>query len=85
MKKGIKKLLIIVGVIISILVIFVVIDTSQALIFNNSPVFHKREYICRQVSAEYIDKGILVNHYHCGNVTETLFKTEKTECTVCYD
>lgn len=84
MNKGLKKFLIILGLIIGILVIGVVIDTAQALIFNNSPLIHKREYVCRQVSNEYIDKGIFVNHYHCGNLTETLLKSEKSECTVCY-
>lgn len=85
MNKWLKKSLIVLGIIIVVLVIGIAIDTAQALIFNNSPLLHKREYVCRQVSDEYIDKGIFVNHYHCGNITETLFKGEKSECIVCYD
>lgn len=81
MKKILKIVLIVVGVLIGI----VAFDTIQALVFNRSPLLHKREYTCRKVSDWYIDKGIFVNHYHCSNVNETLFKNEKSECTVCYD
>ncbi len=81
MKKILKIVLIIVGVLIGI----VVLDTVQALVFNRSPLLHKREYTCRQVSDWYIDKGIFVNYYHCSNVNETILKNKKSECLVCYN
>lgn len=85
MKGKIKFIVIFLGIILVSVALVVTIDTIQALMFNRSPLLHKREYTCRLVSDSYIDKGILVNHYHCENVTETIFKNVKSECTVCYD
>lgn len=85
MKKSLKKFLIVICIIIGVLVLFIAIDTIQAIIFNNSPWLHKREYTCRYSTTYYIDKGIFVNHFHCGNVDETLFNGTKSDCIVCYD
>lgn len=56
MKKGIKIILIVIGIVIGI----VLLDTIQALAFNNDPIFGI-ESKCKHRS------GILVDTYHCGN------------------
>ena len=76
MKKGLKIFLIFVAV----LVAFIVVDTLQAKIFNNSPLLKIREYY-NGGETSYIDKGLLVNHYYCNNKEEkTLFKNSKYTC-----
>lgn len=85
MRKDLKIVLIILGVILGVLVTTIIIDTAQALIFNKSPLVKIREYTCKNDPTYYIDKGLFVNHYHCSNVKVTLFKWGKSECNVCYD
>ena len=80
MKKGLKIILIVLGVLVGI----IVLDTLQALAFNNSPILHIRDYINRCDENDYIDKGILINHYNCNNEIKTLFKSTKYDCMVCY-
>lgn len=64
MKKGLKITLIVVGVLVGI----ILLDTMQALIFNNNPV------IGIETKCLY-KEGILVNTYHCGNEKNiTIFK-----------
>lgn len=78
MKKGLKITLIILGVVIGI----VVLDTLQALLFDNSPIIKIRENNDGG-SIDYIDKGIFVNHYYCVNKEEnTVFKNVKYSCPI---
>lgn len=56
MKKGLKITLIVVGVLVGI----ILLDTMQALIFNNNPVIGIETKCLKK-------EGILVNTYHCGN------------------
>ena len=79
MKKSLKITLIVLGILIGI----IAIDTIQAIVFNNSPILKIRERINRCNEKDYIDKGIIVNHYHCNN--ESLFKSTKYNCIVCYN
>ena len=81
MKKGIK-IIITIGIII---LAIIELDTIQALVFNQSPLLHKREYTCKQETEHYIDYGIFVNHYNCSNTKgKTLFKNKKSDCVVCF-
>lgn len=76
MKKSLKITLIILSIIIGI----IVLDTIQALVFNNSPIIKIRENIDGG-SADYIDKGLFVNHYYClNNEEKTVFKNVKYAC-----
>ncbi len=77
MKKTLKVFLIIIGVLVGI----VALDTLQAKIFNNSPLFKIRETIYGD-DAYYVDKGLLVNHYHCKNENTTTWKGTKYSCPV---
>lgn len=74
MKKGVKITLIV----LAILVGFVLIDTLQALLFNNNPIIGM-EMWCKKRS------GILVDTYHCDNGNITKFKFTnyflETSCT----
>ena len=81
MNKGLKITLIVLGVLIGI----IAVDTLQAIVFNNSPIIHIRERINRCNEKDYIDKGIIVNHYSCNNESKTLFKSTKYNCMVCYN
>ena len=81
MKKGLKITLIVLLVLIGI----IAVDTLQAIVFNNSPIIHIRERINRCNEKDYIDKGIIVNHYSCNNESKTLFKSTKYNCMVCYN
>ena len=81
MKKGLIISLIVLGVLIGV----IAIDTVQAQVFNNTPLLHIREHINRCNENDYIDKGIIVNHYKCNNESKTLFKSEKYDCMVCYN
>ena len=65
MKKCLKVTLIVIGVLVGI----IAIDTLQAKMFDNSPLLKIRE--------SNIDKGLLVNHYHCYDEDVTLFKNVK--------
>lgn len=78
MKKGLKITLIILEVIVGI----IILDTIQALIFNNSPIIKIRENNDGG-STDYINKGIFVNHYYCVNKEEnTVFKNVKYTCPI---
>ena len=81
MNKGLKITLIVLLVLIGI----IAVDTLQAIVFNNSPIIHIRERINRCNKKDYIDKGIIVNHYNCNNESKTLFKNAKYDCMVCYN
>ncbi len=64
MKKVIKIFLIVISTIVTI----IILDTLQALLFNNDPIIGN-ETNCRT------KEGILVETYHCGNNTKiTKFK-----------
>ncbi len=74
MKKGIKITLIIIGVIVGI----ILLDTIQALVFNNNPIIGTQTK-CRS------KEGIFVTTYHCENgknITKLKDSTCSTE-TVC--
>lgn len=78
MRKGIKVILIIVGVVIGILLL----DTIQALVFNNSPNLKIREDY-NGGTLYYIDKGVIANTYQCTDgERHTVFKWEKYTCPV---
>ena len=78
MKKSLKITLIVLGVLVEI----VVFDTLQAKIFDNSPLIKIREYF-KDGYMEYLDKGIFVNHYYCGNKEEkTTWKSTKYACPI---
>jgi len=65
MKKGIKITLIVIGCLVGI----VLLDSLQALIFNNNPIIGIETH-CRRKA------GILVDTFHCGNGKNvTKFKT----------
>ena len=81
MKKSLKIFLIVLGVLIGV----IAIDTIKAIVFNNSPILHIREHINKCNEKDYIDKGIIVNHYNCNNESKTLFKNTKYNCMVCYN
>ena len=72
MKKGLKITLCVLAGIIAL-------DTLQAKILDNSPLLKVRENIDGGIS--YIDKGLLVNHYHCSNDEKTtVWKWTKYAC-----
>ena len=74
MKKNLKITIIIVVILIGI----VLIDSVQALIFNNSPIIKIRTDAS---NGFYVDKGILVNHYNCSeNNKKSVLKTTKYAC-----
>lgn len=60
MKKSVKTVLIVLGILIAL----VLIDTIQAFAFDNSPVLKKREYY-NGGDLYYKDTGLLVDTY-CG-------------------
>ena len=64
-KKSIKNKIftIILTVIITILSI-ILIDTLQAIVFKNSPIISQRVED-KNDSDSYVDKGVLINIYHC--------------------
>lgn len=76
MKKSKKTLLIIMGIFIS----FVIIDSGQALIFNNKPVLK----LVENINGGYLyqkNKGILVDNYVCTNGTKkSVFKLQGYNC-----
>ena len=78
MKKGLGVSFIVLGVLVGI----VVLDTLQAKIFDNSPLLKIRENLDGG-STDYIDKGLLVNHYHCNNNEKvTTWKDSKFACSM---
>lgn len=78
MKKSLKIMFIIIAVVVGI----IVMDTIQAIVFNNSPLLKIRENF-NGGSTHYIDKGLVVNHYNCTNKEKkTLFKKAKYSCPI---
>ncbi len=78
MKKGLKIILIVLGVLIGV----IILDTMQAKIFDNSPLLKIRDNLDGG-STDYIDKGLFVNHYHCNNNEKvTTWKKEKYTCPI---
>ena len=78
MKKSLKITIIVLGVLVGI----VALDTLQAKLFNNSPLLKIRDNFDGG-TLDYIDKGILVNHYHCNNNEDvTTWKVTKFACSV---
>ena len=74
MKKSLKVILIVLGVMIGV----IVLDTLQARIFDNSPLLKIRDNFDKG-SIDYIDRGLLVNHYKYTNGNEmTIFVWENT-------
>lgn len=74
MKKGLKITLIVLGVLVGV----IALDTLQAKIFDNSPLFKIRD----NLGGGTIDKGIFVNHYHCNNNENvTTWKGTKFACS----
>ena len=75
MKKYVKIILIIIG----ILLIFLVIDIMQAKFLNNSPIIK----ITKNIDGGTLDKldvGILTKTYYCKNIKKTIFKWEEYTC-----
>lgn len=70
MKKGIRKVLIVIGIVVGI----ILIDSIQALVFDNNPLLKIREYY-NGGNLNYKDKGILVDSY-CGTngIKDTVIK-----------
>ena len=62
MKNNIKKILIAIGIIIGI----ILLDSIQALVFDNNPVIKINEYYDGG-DLNYKSKGILVDTYNCTN------------------
>ena len=78
MKKKIKIILIVLGILISV----IALDTLQAKFFNNSPLLKIRDNLDRD-TIDYIDKGIFVNHYRCNNNEKvTTWKKTKFTCSI---
>lgn len=50
--------------------VFIVLDSVQALIFNNRPLLSDKFCACDYVNINYIDKGVLVHHYVYTNGDE---------------
>ncbi len=78
MKKSLKITLIFLGILIGI----IVLDTLQAKILDNSPLIKIRKEF-KDGYVQYMDKGILVNHYYCINKEEkTIWKSTKYSCPI---
>lgn len=78
MKKGLKVILIVLGVLVGI----VLLDTLQAKAFDHTPILKIRENLDDE-SLAYIDKGLFVNYYHCSNYEKvTTWKSVKYTCAV---
>ena len=78
MKKSLKITLIVLGVLIGI----IAVDTFQAKVFDNSPLIKIRKDF-KDGYVQYMDKGLLVNHYHCNNNEKvTTWRGVKFACSV---
>ncbi len=78
MKKSLKITLIVLGILVGI----ITLDTLQAKIFDNSPLIKIRKE-CKDGYVQYVDKGLLVNHYHCkNNENVTTWKKTKFACSI---
>lgn len=63
MKKSLKIILIILGILLGI----VLLDTLQARIFKNSPIISWKEKLAGD---SYVDKGVLMDTYYCVKETD---------------
>lgn len=84
--RNIKDKIKICSIIIITIISIVLIDTTQAIIFKNSPLIGIRDEYLSDADS-YVDKGILVNTYYCvkeQDIVEVkvLFKTTKFDCPV---
>ena len=76
MKKQIKKIFNIIGIIIGI----ILLDSIQAFIFDNNPIIKIREYY-NGGDLNYKSKGILVDTYNCTNgIKDTTLKGFSHSC-----
>lgn len=73
-----KKCLKIILILIVILIGLILLDTLQAIIFNNSPVISKKEYYDYD---NWIAKGIILNSYHCIDENNNLTMKYKLKNT----
>lgn len=73
MKKKIKIVLIFIGIIIGI----IILDTLQALIFNNNPILGIETKCMKK-------EGILIDTYHCGN-GKNITKLKKFDSSCNYE
>ena len=62
MKRNVKKIIIVIGVIISI----ILLDSIQALVFDNNPIIKIKEYY-NGGDLNYKSKGLFVDTYNCTN------------------
>lgn len=81
MKKSIKIILIIVGVLISV----ILLDTLQARVFKNSPFISWKEELADEDS--YVDKGIIIDTFYCTKEKDIQtiswkFKGSKFTCPI---
>lgn len=81
MKKTIKKILITIIIIISI----ILLDTLQAIIFKTSPALSLREIYGDNTS--YVDRGILINTFYCTKEQDIItishqYKQSKFACPI---
>lgn len=81
MKKSLKLILIIVGVLLGI----ILLDTGQAIIFKNSPFISWKENL--EDNDSWVYKGILMDTYYCTKESDIVtvswhFKTSKFTCPV---
>ena len=69
MKKGIKIILIIIGAVVGI----ILLDTIQALVFNNNPIIGTQTKCSSK-------QGVFVTTYHCGN-GKNITRLKKSTCS----
>lgn len=74
MKKCIKVILIMIVILVGV----VLLDTLQAVVFNNRPFISEKEYYDYD---NWIAKGILINTYHCLDENNTLMMEYKLKTT----
>ncbi len=78
MKESLKIILIVLCVMVGV----IALDTLQAKIFDNSPFIKIRKNF-KDGYVQYMDKGLLVNHYHCKNNEDvTAWKFTKFVCSI---
>lgn len=77
MKKNVKKILIVIGVIIGL----ILLDSIQALVFDNNPIIKIKEYY-NGGDKNYKSKGILVDTINCTNgKKDTVLKGFSYSCS----
>lgn len=83
MKKFLKIILIVAGVLLGI----ILLDTLQARLFKNSPIISWKESL---EGDSYVDKGIVMNTYYCVKDQDIVtvswhFKNSKFSCPIYSD